>query len=116
MACQSCLNLNYNARSLYDDDIWKKAGEVNAMFNRIVMEEEFQKYSPTILSRPKEEQEGVVRAGDNDDDGPWVVMLEDVLTEHECQTLIELGYKEGYEISANAGKPKSDDGGIEEKN
>merc|ERR1712107_467110 len=41
-------------------------------------------------------------------DGPWVVTLDDFLSEEECDLLIKLGGEEGYEISMDVGAKKFD--------
>ena len=61
------------------------------MFKRLTTEEYYVKrFSPTILSQPPT--------------GPWVITLENVATEEECNRLIELGKERGYERSQDVGE------------
>jgi prolyl 4-hydroxylase len=41
-------------------------------------------------------------------DGPWVVTLENVVSQEEADKLIQLGRDRGYERSTNVGKSKPD--------
>jgi prolyl 4-hydroxylase len=73
-------------------------GDLNKMFEKITMDEEFQKYRPRILSRPAP----VGNSEDQNQDfeiGPWVVTLDDYITTEECEALIEFGAQDGYERS-----------------
>ena len=49
--------------------------------------------------------------------GPWIVVLENFLSEEECDTLIHLGGEKGYEISKDVGERNFDGtyDGIESK-
>jgi prolyl 4-hydroxylase len=71
-------------------DAWKP-GDVNKMFERIVAD--FPKVN--IFSRPSD---------DRAEDGPWVITIDNFLTDEECERLIELGHLKGYERSADVGK------------
>jgi len=65
------------------------------MFKRLTTEEYYVKrFSPTILSQPPT--------------GPWLITLENVATEEECNRLIELGKERGYERSQDVGERKFD--------
>lgn len=55
-----------------------------------------------ILSMPQPESSSDIPSG------PWVVTLENFLTDEECDRLIQLGAGEGYEISRDVGKKKFD--------
>ena len=62
------------------------------MFERITTDSDMiTNYHPTILSNP-------------DTFGPWIVVLENVVTPEESQTLIDLGAVIGYELSKDVGK------------
>lgn len=50
----------------------------------------------------------VVLKPETDVDAPWVVVLDDFLTEAECETLIALGHDRGYELSKDVGLKKFD--------
>ena len=81
-------------------------GDLNTMFERIVGESlegdvVVPKSKVNVISRPSHPPgfQG------NDDDptdyflGPWVVILDNFLTDEECDRLIQLGAKRGYERS-----------------
>ena len=99
-ACFTCDQVSYETRCAHmppDDtkNIWSP-GSLNAMFERIVADPKVQ-----VLFRP---------APSAPNDGPWVVVVDDFLTPHECQTLITLGGKEGYEQSMDVGGEMKFDG------
>ncbi len=65
------------------------------MFERLTTDPYYvEKYEPEILSRPPE--------------GPWVITLEHVTTEEQCDRLIKLGADRGYTRSKDVGKAKFD--------
>ena len=66
------------------------------MFVRLTNEPYLSLYETKILSSP--EMNG----------GPWVITMENVLSEVEANTLIELGAIEGYERSSDVGDLKAD--------
>ena len=95
-----------------DSDItpnaWE-AGDLNTFFDKLTTE--FEKYEPTILSKPQYSE-------DHDEEtadyiiGPWVVTLENFITDEEADRLIQLGEEKGYEYSSsldNASKVDDDD-------
>ena len=131
-SCFTCDLLDIDTRCSFDKhtpQTYSKSGELDAMFTRMVTLADLQqKYNITILSQPAppttitsmEEEDG---GGGNDNDvdvtngksqegGPWVVLLDDFLTEEECDSLIALGTKQGYERSQGFHKLKPD-GSIE---
>ena len=67
------------------------------MFERLTNEPYASQYSVTILSAPNMTKPG-----------PWVILMEDVLSEMEAQRLIDLGHQRGYERSTGVGKLKPD--------
>ncbi len=114
-ACQVCENLI----SEEDAEIVKNCvldaktdifgpGDLNKMFERIVGESEegddvvVPKKNVRILSRPNHPPNFT----GNDDDptdyviGPWVVTLDNFVTDEECDRLIQLGSKMGYTRSS----------------
>mmetsp|Transcript_512 Transcript_512/g.767 ORF Transcript_512/g.767 Transcript_512/m.767 type:complete len:514 (-) Transcript_512:113-1654(-) len=107
--CQICEVLDIKYRCPIDETeprSLKEAGELNQLFNRIVTDPYFQEqYQPTILSQPSQFN------SDKEDskDGPWVVLLDNFVSEDECDRLIELGGELGYHRSADVGA-KSFDG------
>ncbi|KAL7463810.1 hypothetical protein ACHAXS_004161 [Conticribra weissflogii] len=83
--------------------IWK-AGDLNAMFeswvaNRTALEEA---YGFRVLSSPDPERDGATWEGAKTG-SPWVVVLDDFLTEREVADLIRGGELEGYERSTDQG-------------
>lgn len=66
-------------------------GDLNKMFERITTEPYYiEKYQPNILSKPPE--------------GPWVITMDNVATEEECEKIIQLGTDRGYERSQDVGE------------
>ena len=107
--CQSCDQLTVETRCLIDPDApnsWSPGG-LDEMFVNVTTLPENQKFAPVILSRPS------VAEGDDEATidykiGPWVVVLENFISDEECERLIELGATLGYERSADVGKMKVD--------
>ena len=66
-------------------------GSLNTMFEYLISEPVASKYPVTIYSRD-----------------PWVVTLDDVISEEEAQKLIELGGLEGYKRSEDVGGKNAD--------
>jgi prolyl 4-hydroxylase len=82
-------------------NIWQP-GDLNKMFERITTESEYEKFEPTVLSRPE------LLPYDTTENatyqiGPWVVVLENVVSKEEADRLIDLGAVEGYERSSDVG-------------
>lgn len=111
-SCQTCHKIDIKKRCPLDPDT-KNAlgpGDLNKIFERIVTDEEYAKYAPTVHSRPSRPPEG----GDNLESdagyqlGPWVVMLNNFLSSVECQILIDLGLRAGYEPSMDIGEAQFD--------
>jgi len=103
-SCKSCINLDFNFRCPFDPDapsIWGP-GDLNRMFERITQDEYYQQYTPKILSQPG------VGIGNYKRDGPWVITLDNVISEEECVKLIDLGGVKGYDQSYDVGKKKYD--------
>lgn len=80
------------------------------------------KYNPTILSGPakytandgQQTNSSAISVHANAVvDGPWVVLLEHVLSDDECDHLIELGQKQGYQRSMGDKNTQKFDGTIE---
>ena len=75
-------------------DAWKP-GDLDKMFERIVATIPY----VNIHSRPSPVES---------EDGPWVITIDQFLSDEECERLIELGYAQGYERSADVGKMNFD--------
>ena len=99
-ACQTCEQLDVAQRCPFDPNEPNalQPGDLNLLFEKLVQRKE---YSPTILSRPNV-------MTDFYNDGPWVVTLDNFLSEAECDRLIELGGEQGYLESADVGERKFD--------
>ena len=109
-ACETCDQLDIRHRCPIEPDnelIWKP-GDLNTLFENIVDNAdgsgEYLKFSPKALSRPKTKRDGTSAGVEKD--GPWIVLLENFLTDEEADRLIEIGTKQGYERSADVGKEK----------
>ncbi|GKY90287.1 hypothetical protein MPSEU_000002800 [Mayamaea pseudoterrestris] len=103
-ACQACHSLIFEERCPFDENdllnVWQP-GDLGSFFRRITTDESIQQsYNPQILSQP--ERGGV--HGDN----PWIIILDDFLTQEECETLIEQGAIQGYERSEDVGRKRFD--------
>ncbi len=76
-ACASCEQLDFNRRCPIDRNAKNafEPGDVNRFFERLLSEEEFEKYNITVHSRPK-------RNDDDEDflDGPWLITLENFIS------------------------------------
>lgn len=74
-------------------------GDVNRLFERITTSPEFKaKYNITILSKPLEANTTHATHPNPHDilHGPWIVTLDDFLTDAEADRLIAIGSQEGY--------------------
>lgn len=101
--CFSCHELHYETRCPVDwntKHAWYP-GDLNRMFQRIVTSPHFQRYQPRVWSRPTYAQ-GDSPATANYTLGPWVVTLDHFISPQEAQSLIDAGYRIGYEISEDA--------------
>jgi prolyl 4-hydroxylase len=87
-ACQSCDQLNFETRCPFDKEptAWKE-GDLNKMFAHILKEYP----NNEVLSKD-----------------PWVVTIDDFLSDEECTRLIELGGELGYERSEDVGTANFD--------
>ena len=108
-ACQTCESLD---RSLVcpigeNNEVVFKPGGLNEMFERI-LNDYSQEYNPQALSRPKVTRDGkpVIpnpNPNYNNGDGPWILLLDNFITNEEADALIAAGHKKGYERSADVG-------------
>mmetsp|Transcript_26531 Transcript_26531/g.58115 ORF Transcript_26531/g.58115 Transcript_26531/m.58115 type:complete len:472 (+) Transcript_26531:92-1507(+) len=92
-ACMECHMLHIDNRCAVDPNekpAWKPDG-LNAMFEHLISEPIASKYPVTILSRD-----------------PWVITLDDVVSEEEAEKLVQLGAVKGYERSQDVGKRNAD--------
>jgi len=118
-ACRTCDMLDIEKRCPVDHDkskdIWGP-GDLNAVFERIASgTSPVEDLGPVeVLSRPRElrrlRQKG---SGSRLPDGPWIVSMEEFLSAEECESLIELGDRQGYTAPELNGETKLDGtGGI----
>jgi len=65
---------------------------------------------PASNSPPPDENSGVIPVNKLQDrkEDPWVITMDNFLTEEECDYLINFGYKNGYERSKDVGAQKFD--------
>lgn len=106
IACRTCHLLHYYSDCpMAGEERGKpaiKSGDLHATFHRITTDQEImQKYQPVIHSHG---MPNGVYWPENDDISdlkysPWVVTLENVLSDNECDRLIKLGKQAGYERS-----------------
>mmetsp|Transcript_30695 Transcript_30695/g.50701 ORF Transcript_30695/g.50701 Transcript_30695/m.50701 type:complete len:480 (+) Transcript_30695:37-1476(+) len=123
--CQSCHTLDFNHRCPVDESIPDAvpSGYLNQLFERIVTDDTYQQqYNPTILSKPASyildasttsgmsknndsnaEVNNVTTTTTDMADGPWIVVLDNFLSAHECEHLQQLGDTQGYQPSADVG-------------
>jgi prolyl 4-hydroxylase len=80
-------------------------GDLDKMFERIVGDEFYQQFEPNILSMPNPSADQKAKDIIN---GPWIVELLKLLTDDECDTMIDLGAEEGYKASSDIGKKNFD--------
>jgi prolyl 4-hydroxylase len=97
--CQSCDQLSIETKCPVDPNAphaWNDKGDLDRMFRKLSSEPYLSRHSVQVLSSP------------DTTNGPWVLTMENVVTEEEAITLIDLGAKEGYKRSADVGALKPD--------
>lgn len=96
--CSACEALTLDYECPLDppisQDAWKE-GDLNKMFEKLTSEPYKSQYSVEILSSPET-------------NGPWVIQMDDVVSEKEAWRLIELGEELGYERSTEVGRMNAD--------
>ena len=100
-ACLACDMLLYERRCPYDPNspkAWEEPNALNKMFERIISEDKFKVYNPKVWSRPAWEE-----ANPDYYDTPWIVSLDNFISDEEIERLLEIAADHGYE--------RSDDGG-----
>ena len=107
-ACHSCHFLSIEGRCPIDDDtalhIWKP-GDLDAMFEKLTSEPYAAQYETQVLASPEGDKDG---DNSNTMNRPWVITLENIITEEEALKLIELGAVEGYKRSSDVGRLRAD--------
>ena len=92
-ACRSCEMFTVEGRCQIDPDaipVWKE-GDLDAMFTKLTSEPYKSKYDVEILSN-----------------NPWIITMENVLSDEEAERFIELGGIGGYQPSTTVGSKKPD--------
>jgi prolyl 4-hydroxylase len=118
------LDIQTRCPPLEDVDPVFHPGDLNKMFERIVrtapanrtlndkekepLESGMTDYAVVVHSQPSSEAATEVSAVLDSSLPPWVITLENFLTPEECDAMIELGYKYGYERSEDVGALKFD--------
>jgi prolyl 4-hydroxylase len=107
--CLSCEHLSIEHRCPIDPEapIAWKPGDLNRFFWNITTLPQFQKYQPNTISRPD------LIDGDSEESadyklGPWIVTLDNFVSDEEADRLIQLGAEEGYKRSSDVGNMKFD--------
>lgn len=97
--CQTCHMMTIEGRCPVDPNAplaWK-AGDLDKLFRRLTSEQLYDgKYPVQVLSSP--ESTG----------GPWIITLDDIISNEEADRLIALGKIEGYKQSLEATTPGAD--------
>lgn len=117
-ACLSCDKLYIKNRCpiTADNELIWKPGDANALFENIVDNVdgsgEYIKYSPLALSRPMVKSDGTPSPPrtntNNTDDSPWLVLLDNFITDEEAEHLIKVGDQQGFERSLEVGEELPD--------
>lgn len=103
-ACQSCRHIKFEHRCPLDqtgNTALAQPGDLYRMFDRILNNPQFASYTPRALSRP---------SNATVDDAPWVVVLDNVLTQDECDTLSKQAHRLGFKQSGEIGNTTRFDG------
>jgi len=113
-ACQYChlLDIRLRCPEVPGNDPVYKPGDLNRLFENIVDNAdgkgEYTKYNPKALSRPKLNRDGTAANMNDVVDGPWIVLLENFVSDVEADALIAAGAKKGYERSSDVGAENPD--------
>ena len=125
-SCHACHGLEHSRRCMRrpeDVNIFRP-GQMNANFERI-MRDYHSQYTPTILMRPdfhhhssssadvkKDASLGIISSSDDDlDDAyPWIITLENLLTDEECDWFISKGHEIGFQDATEITDEIAEDG------
>lgn len=107
--CCTCEQLHVETRCPLDPDAVDALypGDLDKMFERIIMEPGLQRYEPIVVSRPS------YAPGDGPNNatyniGIWMIQFENALSHEEADRMIELGGIKGYERSKDVGQMQPD--------
>ena len=117
-ACQTCKLVDMETRcpKLSDAIPALKPGDLNSMFQNIVETapgnktltdedrrqlamSEMPEYSVTVHSRPSDHPLTEIDINQDRELPPWIITLDNFLTEEECDSIIRHGYESGYKRS-----------------
>lgn len=126
-ACKTChlIDMANRCPELPDSVPALGPGDLNKMFERIVerapgnrtlsdeerqrlAKSEMTEYSVKVYSRPSDESATEVNIESDKKLPPWVITLDNFLTDEETDALIQHGYDEGYKRSEDVGAEKFD--------
>lgn len=96
-ACKSCDYLSIETRCPIDPDLpeaWG-VGDLDKMFLKLTREPYLIKHNVTVLSSPKT-------------DGPWVITMDNVISDEEADRLISLAQASGFERSKGMARIRPD--------
>ncbi|KAL7513319.1 hypothetical protein ACHAXN_010715 [Cyclotella atomus] len=111
MCAPACLSCDYLGDTSEDCPglpecmpLWKP-GDLNVFFETIVDNangngEYYRQFNPKALSRPKTKSDG--SDGGVENDGAWLVLLDNFITDEEAERIIEIGHGQGFERSRKA--------------
>lgn len=113
-ACRTCHLLDIQLRCPIEEGnvlAYESPGGLNGLFERIVdnvdRSDEYTRYNPRALSRPNVKSDGTAVPGVKKD-GPWIVLLENFISDNEADALIDAGHRKGYERSSDVGVENPD--------
>lgn len=83
--------------------LWKKPGDLNTFFENIVggSDEYYNQFKSSVLSRPLQKSDGSIAPG-IENDGPWLVLLENFVTDEEADRLVQIANEQGLQRSMKA--------------
>ena len=102
---QRCPFFPTDSNNVAETNVWGPH-DLNAMFQRILTDDEWQPYHPTVLAQPQDDDD------EEEEDDPWVLTLDDFVTDAECETLIQLGAAQGYQRSTDVAIEMNADGSL----
>lgn len=88
-------------------NIWEP-GDLDIFFTNIMTSEEYEQYDLKLLSVPSYLPGDSEERADYKIHGPWLVVLENVLSAEEAFHLIELGAVEGFDDNYDIGEESFD--------
>mmetsp|Transcript_30740 Transcript_30740/g.65924 ORF Transcript_30740/g.65924 Transcript_30740/m.65924 type:complete len:558 (-) Transcript_30740:700-2373(-) len=126
-ACESChlIDMANRCPKIPDAIPGLKSGDLNEVFERIaemapgnrtltdqerrqLEDSEMTEYSVTVHSRPSDEPVAEAELALDKSLPPWVITFDNLLTDEECDSLIQHGFDAGYKRSEDVGQQKFD--------